>query len=489
LIAQNWKRITKRIAKSALSASKPILSTKGGRAIELTTHSELYEKRLQLLGMSRYVVLSDVSQFFPSLYTHSIAWALHGKGTAKLNRSDKRLLGNRLDSSIQHCQHRQTIGVPIGPDTSHILAEIVGSAIDEQLSDNIGHQPRGYRHVDDFALFVDSLSEAETALSALESAASTFELKLNPLKTRIVPVEELLDDSWSHVLQTFEFSPIAKVQRKELHHFFETAQQLFLSQRDEAAIRYALGRLSAVIVKKQNWDILQGHLLRCAVAFPSSLQEVSLLFFTYELLGYKPDHDRLEKAINLIAAEHMPLQHHSELAWALWLSLHFKLKVSCPLNRADTLKSGATTLLLLLELKRRKHLSAKLDSRWLKQFNRPGLLFDEEWLFTYEAGRRGWLPAIGGKNVCQMDTLFAALHDNNVSFFDPALLPEPLFRPKESSFEHGQLESDNDVGPDFDYAERTKGYQGPEVHKETEEDAESGEDTSAIFANDESGDF
>jgi hypothetical protein len=36
-------------------------------------------------GSGSFVLISDVSQFYPTLYTHAIPWALHGKAYAKAN--------------------------------------------------------------------------------------------------------------------------------------------------------------------------------------------------------------------------------------------------------------------------------------------------------------------------------------------------------------------------------------------------------------------
>jgi hypothetical protein len=469
LIARNWKTVARVIERSPISRSKPMLSTADGRSIKFTSHADLYEARLHLASASRYVLISDISQFFPSLYSHSISWALHGKAKAKRKRLDKQLLGNRLDSAMQHCQHRQTMGIPIGPDTSHIIAELVGAAIDLELSSHSSEPLRGYRHVDDFVFFYDSLAEAEQGLTNLETATRTFELKLNPLKTRIVAVAELLEESWSHELQTFEFSPVAAVQRRQLHYFFELAQKIYVQQRDEAVVRYALGRLSAVIVKKQNWDVFQAHLLRCAVGFPSTVEDVALLLFTYHQIGYEPDKQQLASSIALIVAEHLPLQHHSELAWALWLALHFELTVEFPVDRECLLNSGSTTLLLLLELAERNQLSSKVDRRWLKAFGDEDLLFDEGWLLAYEGSRRKWVPGSAKKSVAKGNALFREFVTKDISFFNPARHPTPLFTPK-ATLESARLESDFEIGREFEYSERKRGYQGSEVLNDSEDD-------------------
>jgi hypothetical protein len=82
---------------------------------------------------SRYLLATDLSQFYPSIYTHSIPWALHTKSVAKAKPNDYSLLGNVLDLAMRNGQDKQTIGIPIGPDTSLVIAEAILSSVDVQL--------------------------------------------------------------------------------------------------------------------------------------------------------------------------------------------------------------------------------------------------------------------------------------------------------------------------------------------------------------------
>lgn len=42
-------------------------------------------------------------------------------------------MGNVLDLLSQNLQGAQTIGLPVGPDTSRLLAEVVTSGVDESF--------------------------------------------------------------------------------------------------------------------------------------------------------------------------------------------------------------------------------------------------------------------------------------------------------------------------------------------------------------------
>lgn len=69
------------------------------------------QARLVVRARAPLIVRTDINQFYGSIYTHSIPWALHGKATAKANRSPA-LLGNALDECVRNAQDGQTIGVP-----------------------------------------------------------------------------------------------------------------------------------------------------------------------------------------------------------------------------------------------------------------------------------------------------------------------------------------------------------------------------------------
>ena len=102
--------------------SRPIVTTKLERATR--PHYRIGEReRLRPRDWRgrRCVVRTDVTQFYSSLYTHSIPWALEGKPAAKQNIG-KNTGPNRLDKALQGMMDGQTMGVPIGPDTSFLAA-------------------------------------------------------------------------------------------------------------------------------------------------------------------------------------------------------------------------------------------------------------------------------------------------------------------------------------------------------------------------------
>lgn len=133
-IENNWLEIGNHIKKSKISIINLNPDPKSIRAFDRS--SILKQKKIEGVlrsTSSRCVLISDISNFYGTIYTHSIAWALHGKDYAKKNKRNKMLLGNILDDCVRYTQDEQTMGIPIGPDTSHIIAEIIGSTIDSEL--------------------------------------------------------------------------------------------------------------------------------------------------------------------------------------------------------------------------------------------------------------------------------------------------------------------------------------------------------------------
>jgi len=90
LIHKHWSTLDKHCRRSRFSLSRPVYYSSRSRAI-----APLYEMnilplaRAKLRAKSRFILKTDVAGFYPSLYTHSIPWAIHGKQTAKTNRSLK----------------------------------------------------------------------------------------------------------------------------------------------------------------------------------------------------------------------------------------------------------------------------------------------------------------------------------------------------------------------------------------------------------------
>lgn len=131
-----------------------------------------------------YCFATDISDCYGSIYTHSIAWAIHGKDEAKKNRNGK-TLGNGLDKLLRLMNDGQTNGIPQGSCLMDFIAEIVLGYADFQLSEKISNTIdfKILRYRDDYRIFVNNLSDGNLVLKHLTDVLLDLNFKLNPQKT------------------------------------------------------------------------------------------------------------------------------------------------------------------------------------------------------------------------------------------------------------------------------------------------------------------
>lgn len=134
-----------------------------------------------------YVFHADIADCYAAIYTHSIAWAIHGKIVAKAKRKDTGLIGNVIDSHIQDMRHGQTNGIPQGSVLMDFISELVLGYADLELSARLKGTGitdfRILRYRDDYRIFVRGPQVGEAILKALTEVLIDLGLKLNTSKT------------------------------------------------------------------------------------------------------------------------------------------------------------------------------------------------------------------------------------------------------------------------------------------------------------------
>ncbi len=245
-IEKNWREIVEYCNKPEVTFSRVyVRQLSSGRVFEMNYKgSERYENEeteLAWMTGAQYVVKADIASCFPSMYTHSIPWALNGKDQAKSN-SSLGLSGNLLDKCTQNTRDKQTNGLLIGPHTSNIISEIILTSIDSKL------QEKGYkkviRYIDDYTFYADNYEEAERFVKHLVLALRTYELSLNEKKTNIAKLPQASLDYWINALQSFNFENGQEVAFSAVRRFLDLALQLSQDIEKYTPINYALKFLS-----------------------------------------------------------------------------------------------------------------------------------------------------------------------------------------------------------------------------------------------------
>lgn len=132
------------------------------------------------------IIRSDITNFYNSVYTHSIGWALHGPEAALKDKTYK-LTGNKLDRLVQYANNGRTNGIPVGSAISDLIAEIILSSIDLKISQRLKDKDFiATRFKDDYRILCNTESDAKEILKVLSEELTSFNLLINENKTQIL---------------------------------------------------------------------------------------------------------------------------------------------------------------------------------------------------------------------------------------------------------------------------------------------------------------
>ncbi len=363
---------------------------------------------------ARYFLRTDINQFYPSLYTHSIPWALHGKAYAKAHINQTP--GDAIDRALRNQQDGQTVGIPIGPDCSLVVAEVVLTAVDAALAPR---GLRGFRHVDNYEFGFPTLADAEAALTDLQGLLAQYELSLNPRKTRIVEGPIPFDEQWAIELGHFPVRRGTPTQElNDAAAFFSRAFQLAKEHPQQAVLRFALIAAQRWMFLHDGWWTFQGLLFNAMTADPATIPVAVVLLERHVVAGRVVNRTPARTTIESTIARHAPLGHGSEVAWALWMAIQFDIDLSADTATVVSQMEDDIVALLALDASVRGRFSpGALDTAaWAALAALPNALEDEHWLLAYEANRKGWLQCA----AVATDGFFSQLEQHRISFYDPA---------------------------------------------------------------------
>ncbi|WP_084511200.1 RNA-directed DNA polymerase [Desulfatibacillum aliphaticivorans] len=422
LIVEHWDTLTAQWAKSSITRSAPVLSTV--RAVEgASGFTNLPSTRAEVRSSGRFLLNADVSKFYHTIYTHSLPWALHGKANAKNNRrwSPKtgmpQLVGNGLDLWSRNLQDGQTIGLPVGPDTSFVLAEALLSAVDQLLMKEIT-DARGFRFVDDYEFVCDSLEKAEQILAVLQGALSEFELNLNPKKTTTTELPAALDTTWVNEFSGLEFAAEPQKMQRQLVRYFTDAFELARKFPGEPVLKYITARLPSDPPDNNTAILIQRLSLQAACVDSGTLQQTLLSFQEHRTRGKDIDLPALKRALDFITQRHAPLGHSSEVAWCIWAAGVFAIQLSKESAACiEEMKDDAVALTALDGIHKKVFESPPNINVWADLIKNFGLN-EQHWLLVYESIGQGWLPSPGGNDPALEHQFFQHLRAKDVKFYD-----------------------------------------------------------------------
>jgi hypothetical protein len=419
-IARNWSAIAK-LTESKISLTSPTPRPEGRAVARGTPLDDLPKLRAESRSQGRFLLKADVIRFYPSIYTHSIPWAVHGKAFAKANRG-LTYWGNRLDFLMRNCQDAQTNGIPVGPDTSLVIAELILTRVDRQLA---RRRIKGLRYMDDYELVFDSEKQALEARTQLQQALLEYELNLSGDKTAVYPLPQKLEERWVSELNLFPLSERDQYFHTQLIRFFDRAFELAREFPQEGVLKYAAGRIAKLHISGSSIDLVEDLLMQSALVEAGALSLVLLSMLKHQPRNAERRKRRHRMLLQIISS-HAPQRHSSEVAWAVWACIAMKLQLSRAATKSVLEMDDSVCALLALHARRVGLIENPSDLTPLRKNMTADDLYGPRWLLAYEANVKGWFQFRGANDYVAKDRNFRHLKSAGVRFYDTSktLLPE-----------------------------------------------------------------
>lgn len=389
LMAQNWREIGKLLDRSKISLSRPVLNrNSSGRAL-VDRHDPTQQRIIRLRQSRRGTVTThlDTSNFYGSIYTHAVDWAVRGKAAAKLNRVDNSL-GRLLDFCLQQSRDGQTAGIAIGPETSRIISEIVMAAVDEELVASLPWVVKcSVRYIDDVTLYADGPLKSLEFVTAYLSHLSRYELTLNDHKTRELSHVEPPDPHWR--AQTLRaIRDMAATRRPAgIISIISSVLDIARVAGSPAPLRYFLSSTPKRALTANNWLAFQDFLTIAIRSDGITLAHAHQFLVRAKDQGFLGQFRDLETNLYQLIDHHISVGNEFEVAAAINILTDIGTVVETTLaERAGELESDLVDLLLLEASAKAKRLKG-VKNAVLDRGSDVGAFSAGHWMLAYEVQR------------------------------------------------------------------------------------------------------
>ena len=409
--------------------------SKSGKIFEMSYRGDdrefLEEQEIEWMIGAQYVAKADIASCFHSIYTHSIAWAMHGKEISKLsnkitNPDGSISHGNMLDKFTQNTKDRQTNGILIGPHTSSVISEIILSAIDDLL------QSKGYakvtRHIDDYAFYASNYAEAEQFLKDLASTLRKYDLSLNERKTKILSLPRPSVENWTRRLNGFIFqrNNLNQIEFSSIRTFLDLALECSLTIEKSTPLNYAIKILGGNEVDNKELTIRAKKLytqeaINLAIAFPYLIP--TLDFYVFRKCWHEGINEKIKKFV--ISALRLGIRkvYPDAIAHAIYYALKYKISL-------DEIKENEFTDIIELDdcitnvLLHRYSIVAenKILERYIKKYTdnlkrQDNNSRDRNWLLIFQLWTVEDLNGTGQKFLAELKK--EGFEFLSINFFEP----------------------------------------------------------------------
>ncbi len=369
-----------------------------------------YPEPLLLIG-AKYMVKADISNCFPSIYTHSIPWALVGKVHSKGNRDPDEWF-NKLDFVTRNTKDSETQGIHIGPHASNLISEIILVKVDEELYN------KGYkyiRHIDDYTCYVKSSEKADEFLIDLSVALKKYSLTLNHRKTEIEELPLASSEHWIRKLNRFVFvNKEKKIGLNEVRSFLDIALELMKENKNNSAIiNYAIQIIARNKMTRKAEEYLINTIHHLVLLYPYLIQLLDKKVFEV----FDVSDEEIKNITNNIYDIGLKNNLYEAMSYAVFFSLKYKFSISDSLF-TEAKNSNNTIFMLLSYLHDKKFNYKNIQFKEYKKLAQELLDdMDEYWLFIYEVLTAGLFVEQEGywKKMKQKKVTFVKIPERKIN--------------------------------------------------------------------------
>jgi len=420
-VGDNWRSIQGWLSRQTFSEDEIRVGPDFERSIKGINFAVHAAKKSYLQATSDWVVTTDITRFYPSIYTHSIAWAAYGKEQVKLSLNVyKGSLADRLDLLVRSCNRNQTVGIPVGPETSRIIAEVISARIDSEYRSRFPEAKTDSidRLQDDWTIGVSSLEEAERVLSAISGIYRGFGLDINGSKTSIDRIVSERQSAWVSEMGAFLSHRSGVLSGARLREFLELTLILQSQNPSAPVVSYALSVIEDVEIEPGDLPATESFLIKAAVVAPISLDRICRVILDIQNRTTALSAKRIGQRFMHLAEVALNKGQGFEVIWLLYTLRGLKRPIDIrPLRENLAVEPSSSIALLLLDMKSKGLCIGKLPtSEWDAKITEESIQTDWTWLLAYEGFRHGWLTDHHG---LMAKPLFQPMASRNVVFYDP----------------------------------------------------------------------
>ncbi|MCR6514391.1 RNA-directed DNA polymerase [Clostridium sp. LY3-2] len=356
---------------------------------------------LDLLIGKRYIVKADISNCFPSIYTHSLPWALIGKSKAKANRSNKEWF-NKIDHYSQNMKNGETHGLIIGPHTSNLLSEIILCSIDNKLN-----KWEYIRNIDDFTCYVDTFDKAQKFLIELGEELRKYDLVLNHKKTEIIELPIGAMEKWINKLNTVSLLlRNDKLDYKGARAYLDLTIDLMKSNKMNSAIlNYSIKVLGSLNLTPNAKEYCIKTIFHWALIYPYLIPILDENVFKV----FSANISQIESITQKILKDGIEHRNYESVSYAVYFSIKYNFPLE-NISGNSVIESNHCIFKLLSYIyfeNNNDNKSINELKKHARELNGNDDDFNRNWLFVYEV-----LPASSLKGE------WKSMKKNKISFIN-----------------------------------------------------------------------